>query len=86
MVNISILQSEGDTANPSITLPDSFVALKDTDTTSDFFFQVLEKFLRDGERKVLKKLTGPAAAEVADFLDEVRKPIVKTAATRPPCS
>ena len=71
MVNVSILQSE-DCPGSSITLPDSFVALKNTNTTSDLFFQVLDQSLKDEKRQVLKELKGLAAAEVADFLDEVR--------------
>ena len=78
MVNISILQPEDDTASSLITLPDSFVALKNTGTTSDLFSQVLERFLKHKECKTLKNLSGLAAAKVADFLDEVRKLIVIT--------
>jgi len=76
MVNISVLQSEDDTASPPITLPDSFIALKSTSTTSKLFLRVVERFLRDEKRKTLGELRGRAAAEVADFLDEVRKLIV----------
>ena len=75
MVNVSILQSGDDTTSSSITLPDSFVALKNTDATSEFFFQVLEQFLKDGKYKSLMKLKGLAAAEAANFLDEVCKPM-----------
>ena len=76
MVNISILQSEDDNTSPSIALPDSFIALKNTSTTSELFLQVVGRFLEDKERKTLGRLRGQAAAEVADFLDEVRKLIV----------
>ena len=83
MVNISILQSEDDNTSPSIALPDSFIALKNTSTTSELFLQVVGRFLEDKERKTLGRLRGQAAAEVADFLDEVRKLIVITV---PNCS
>ena len=78
MVNISILQSEDDTASSPITLPDSFVALKITSTASKLFFQALEWFLEDENRKGLEELRGLAAAEVANFLDEVRKLVAIT--------
>ena len=78
MVNISILQSEDDNTSPTIALPDSFIALKNTSTTSELFLQVVGRFLEDKERKTLGRLRGQAAAEVADFLDEVRKLIVTT--------
>jgi hypothetical protein len=51
-----------------ITLPKSFVELKEYTADSEPFSQKLQSFL---EVKELKKLGGPAAAEVADFLDEV---------------
>jgi len=90
MVNISLLQSKDDTASPPVTLPDSFIALKSTSTTSKLFLQVVAQFLGDKKRGTLGELRGQAAAEVADFLDEVRKPIVVivpiAAADRPPCS
>lgn len=73
MLNISILQDN--TVNLPITLPDSFVVLRSTDATSELFFGVLERFLKDEKRKVLEKLRDLAAADVANFLDEVYKPI-----------
>jgi len=78
MTDVSILQPEDDTASPSITLPDSFVALKGTDTGSVLFLGVLQQFLDDEKRNVLKKLGGLAATEVANFLDEVHKPNLTT--------
>jgi len=76
MINISVRQSEDDNTSPSITLPDSFITLKSTSTASKQFLQVVERFLRDKKSRTLTELRGQAAAEVADFLDEVRKTIV----------
>ena len=83
MVNISILQSEDDNTSPTIALPDSFIALKNTSTTSRLFLPAVARFLGDEKLKTLVELRGQAAAEVADFLDEVRKLIVITV---PNCS
>jgi len=74
MANVSIFQPEGGSASSGlIPLPDSFVALKGADTSSAPFLPALWRFLED--RRALKKRSGLAAAEVADFLDEVCKPI-----------
>jgi hypothetical protein len=77
MTNISIFQSEGEPGSRMLT--HSLVMLSRTDTGSALFFPALQRFLEDGERRVLKKLRGPTAALVANFLDEVRKPIITTA-------
>jgi hypothetical protein len=80
MSNISIFQPEGSTSSGPIALPHSFVVLKNTDTGSRLFLPVLRLFLKDKVegRQTLKQLRGSAAAEVADFLDTVRKPDVTT--------
>ena len=78
MANISIFQPDDQSATPPVIFPDSFIALKSTDPGSIQFLQALKLFLEDEERQVLKKLRGSAAAEVADYLDEVLKPILIT--------
>ena len=78
MVNISILQPEDGPAGSPVILPCSLVALRSEDPASEAFVTALRRFLEDEKRKVLKKLRGLAAAEVADFLDEVCKPAATT--------
>lgn len=78
MANISMFQPEDESASLPMVLPHSFVALRNTEAGSESFFPVVRRFLEDEERKGLKKLRGFAAADAADFLDGVRKPIIPT--------
>ena len=73
MTNISIFQPKDESASLPVTLPHTLVMLKRTDVDSESFLPMLQRFLEDKERQVLKKLRGSAAAKEADFLDEVRK-------------
>lgn len=75
LTNISVFQPKEVAANSAVTLPTSFVALKN-ETSSARFPRVLRSFLQDKEQQTLGRLRGSAAADVADFLDEVRKPIM----------
>jgi len=74
MPHISISQPEEHTSSGPIVLPDSFIALKAADASSRPLLQELQRFIGGGEYKALSQLRGSAAAEAADFLDEVRKP------------
>lgn len=74
MTNITILQPKDQSASSTVTLPNSFIALK-AGIGSEPFFQVLQQFFESKGHRVLGKLRGLEAAEVADFFDEVRKPI-----------
>lgn len=68
--NIFLFHPNDHTAS---SLPGSFCELKKITTSSESFFEEVQSFLDDEE---LKNLRGPAAAEVADFLDEVHKPVL----------
>ena len=80
MANVSIFQpAERPASSGLILLPHTFVTLKGLDTSAASFLPALRRFLED--RHALRELSGLAAAEVADFLDEVRKPIGVTASS-----
>ena len=80
---ISIFQSEGFAGPGQTELPYSFLALKDAYVsgaagTSSSCLSKLQQFIGGDERHALIQLRGPAAAKVADLLDEVRKPYSTT--------
>ena len=74
LTRITVFQPKGPTANSPKALPRNYLTLKNTPAGSKEFPRALRLFLLDLEQlETLRKLDGPSAAKVADFLDEVRK-------------
>jgi len=86
MSHISLFPPEGPTGLGPVTLPDSFRVLKGIANAAELnptLLSELQGLLKDeGERRILGQLRGPAAEEVADFLDTVRKPNLTTISNR----
>lgn len=77
MTHISILQSEDKPSSPQIP-PHSLLVLRKASTSSESPAQALKQFIADKGHQDLGNLREPLAAEAADLLDEVRKPIITT--------